>query len=601
MNPNQTLKSLSKTALLLTIFLFFIAQSFAQVKFPGTVVVESKDPFKDRIYSPSIVILPDGSYVAAQDMPKGIGIHKSTDKGLTWNFVTKIAIGHWGGLFVHKGVLYVMGTSKSFGDIIIHQSTDGGKTWTESADEYSGVLFKGKYHTAPVPVVVHNGRIWRAYEEVLVEEPSRDFHALVISAPVDADLLKAASWTRSNSIRFEEKWLNAKRPNWLEGNIVVTPDGKLVDFMRLETWLGKGQQYELEGAAKGKPRHEVAAVISVSDDGKKVSFENKPEEYVLFPGAETKFTIRYDSLSRSYWAAVNKITYFDKNSTETYNGNWHQRNVLALYSSKDLKNWEEKYHIVKWNAGTPLNTWDVFGFQYADWQFEGNDIILVSRTSWYGARYHDANMMTFHRIKNFRNVKLSDSPADLYPLTVTKAIVDFDLKNAAVNGNEIKPKWTEKGISSAKLSAGKGVQLEVQGEGRVVLKALRPSKAKANAIENEQFIDVELTVEEGRKLNVASIDLKLGKNLDDVVKYKWHFSVNGGKTFKEIANYDFPLGPVNEKGVPQSKLYLSGYSDLQNIEANQQLILRMYFFGYNNKQLQFSINDHLSIGGTVTK
>ncbi|GAB1462489.1 hypothetical protein MASR2M52_04800 [Pedobacter sp.] len=593
--------SLARTFFSLTFFLFVGAPSFSQVKFPGIVVAESKDTFKDKIYSPSIVILPDGSYVASQDMPKGIGIHKSTDKGLTWKFVTKIDIGHWGGLFVHKGILYAMGTSKSFGDVIIHKSTDGGKTWTESLDEDSGVLFKGKYHTAPVPVVVHNGRIWRAYEEVVVDEPSRDFHALVISAPVDADLLKASSWTRSNSIRFEEKWLNAKRPNWLEGNIVVAPNGKLVDFMRLETWLGKGQKYELEGSAVGKPRHEVAAVISVSDDGKKVTFENKPEEYVLFPGAETKFTIRYDSLSQGYWTAVNKITYFDKTSTETYNGNWHQRNVLALYSSKDLKHWEEKYHIVKWNAGTPLNTWDVFGFQYADWQFEGNDIILVSRTSWYGSRYHDANMMTFHRIKDFRNVKLSDSPADLYPFTVTKDILTFDIKKAEITENEVKASWTEKGISSAILKAGKSVQLKDGGEGSILLNALRPTKVKTNAINNEQFIEVELAPADGYKLNIASIDLKLGKNLNETVKTKWHFSVNGGKTFKEITNYDFPLGVIDQKGTPQSKLYLSGYKELQNINANEKLIFRMYFFGYNNKEMQFSLNEYLKICGTVTK
>ena len=106
---------------------------------------------------------------------------------------------------------------------------------------------------------------------------------------------------------------------------------------------------------------------------------------------------------------------------------------------------------------------------------------------------------------------------------------------------------------------------------------------------------------EGYKLNIGSIDLKLAKNLDETVKTKWHYSINGGKTFNEITNYDFPLLPVNEKGTPQSTIYLSGYKNLQNIKANQKLILRMYFFGYNNKELQFSLNDYLKIGGTVTR
>lgn len=47
------------------------------------------------------------------------------------------------------------------------------------------------------------------------------------------------------------------------------------------------------------------------------------------------------------------------------------------------------------------------GFQYVDWQFDGRHIIFLSRTAYEdefgGARnFHDANFLTFHRIKNFR-------------------------------------------------------------------------------------------------------------------------------------------------------------------------------------------------------
>jgi hypothetical protein len=49
------------------------------------------------------------------------------------------------------------------------------------------------------------------------------------------------------------------------------------------------------------------------------------------------------------------------------------------------------------------------GFQYADWQFDGDDIIAVVRTAFDdgegGAHtYHDANFLTFHRWKNFREL-----------------------------------------------------------------------------------------------------------------------------------------------------------------------------------------------------
>jgi hypothetical protein len=47
------------------------------------------------------------------------------------------------------------------------------------------------------------------------------------------------------------------------------------------------------------------------------------------------------------------------------------------------------------------------GFQYVDWLFDGKDIIFLSRTAYddglEGAhRSHDANFLTFHRIKKFR-------------------------------------------------------------------------------------------------------------------------------------------------------------------------------------------------------
>src|SRR5690606_36867211 len=105
----------------------------------------------------------------------------------------------------------------------------------------------------------------------------------------------------------------------------------------------------------------------------------------------------------------------------------------------------------------------------------------------------DANMMTFHRVKKFRSLKLSDSPADLYPLTVTKDIVAFDIKKAEITENEVKPSWVEKGIGSVILKAGKSVQLKDGGEGSILLNVLRPTKVNTNAINNEQFIEIELT------------------------------------------------------------------------------------------------------------
>ena len=42
------------------------------------------------------------------------------------------------------------------------------------------------------------------------------------------------------------------------------------------------------------------------------------------------------------------------------------------------------------------------GFQYVDWQFDGQDIIYLVRTAYGGGHnYHDSNRITFHRFRGY--------------------------------------------------------------------------------------------------------------------------------------------------------------------------------------------------------
>jgi hypothetical protein len=128
-----------------------------------------------------------------------------------------------------------------------------------------------------------------------------------------------------------------------------------------------------------------AAIVHVSEDGLSTAFD-PAADLIDFPGGNTKFTIRYDPVSRRYWSLVNP----QKNPPA-------QRNILALTSSSDLRHWTIASVILQ-NPDTEKTA-----FQYVDWQFDGSDIIAVSRTAFGGAHtYHDANFLTFHRIANFR-------------------------------------------------------------------------------------------------------------------------------------------------------------------------------------------------------
>jgi hypothetical protein len=364
-------------------------------KVPGVVIAHHPARAGAYVGSPSIAILPDGRYVASHDLfgrktkYRETRVFASADRGVTWKHLTSIDGQFWSGLFLHRDALYLMGASHQYGNVVIRRSTDGGKTWTTPADGKTGLLLgDGRYHCAPVPVLVHGGRIWRAMEDSRgLKGWGRHFRSFMMSAPVEADLLKADSWTCSNRLGRDPKWLDGKFGGWLEGNAVATPDGEVVNILR----------------ADQRPRGGYAAVIRISADGKRASFDAKTG-FIRFPGGCKKFTIRYDATSKLYWSLANYIP--DKHKS----GNPERtRNTLALTSSPDLTTWTVR-SIVLYHPDTAKH-----GFQYVDWLFEGDDLIAASRTAHddgLGGAHnqHDANYLTFHRIANFRTRTMADPP-----------------------------------------------------------------------------------------------------------------------------------------------------------------------------------------------
>lgn len=385
---------------------------------PGVVIAASPHPARAYIGTPAIAILPDGSYVAAHDffgrsaLTDVTRVYASRDRGVSWTRISEIRGHAWFSLFVHDGVLYSHGTASRYGDLVIRRSADGGRTWSQPRDGRSGLLQRGRFHGAPVPVVVHAGRIWRAVEERVNDEGwPLHFASLVVSAAADADLLDARNWIRSNGIRFQPAWFNGRRPGWLEGNVVVASGGRLVNLLRVHAEPGPDDAFAPAGGAAGIPRYEVGACCEVSADGRTLRFD-PASGFVHLPGSQSKFTIRFDARTGRYWSLIQKIT-------NPHEGRaWatspiHQRNVLMLTSSPDLQSWREESIVLRWRGGQALTNTDCVAWQYLDWQFEGDDLIAVSRTSWGGQNYHNANLMTFHRVSNFRTLTMTDSPPDL--------------------------------------------------------------------------------------------------------------------------------------------------------------------------------------------
>ena len=162
------------------------------------------------------------------------------------------------------------------------------------------------------------------------------FEAFALSVPDAADLLDAANWTKTNGISFEGDWVKGDRTGWLEGNVVVAPDGRLVNILRVNATEAADVPFALDGPARGIPRYEVAAMMEVGPEPDKIRFV--PERgFFQFPGSQSKFTIRFDPVSKRYWSLVQKITAPAAGRGGADFLPTYQRNVLRLTSSADLR------------------------------------------------------------------------------------------------------------------------------------------------------------------------------------------------------------------------------------------------------------------------
>jgi hypothetical protein len=182
--------------------------------------------------------------------------------------------------------------------------------------------------------------------------------------------------------------INWTGTGWLEGNAVVSPEGEMLNILRVS------------GAIPSLGTVDTAAVMHIRDDGTTSTFD--PEtDFIDFPGGGVKFVIRFDQETDLYWMLSNPQRH-----------PYAMRNRLVLCSSPDLINWTRQKVILK-SVDFIFHAW-----QYVDWRIEGDDMIFVSRTAHpmghgvWPHGYHDANFFTFHRIPDFRDVLDTDDDDD---------------------------------------------------------------------------------------------------------------------------------------------------------------------------------------------
>jgi hypothetical protein len=399
--------------------------------------------------SPSVLRIGPSTILAAHDKfgggtKEGAGtayVFASNDDGQTWAPAGQASPMYWATLFQRPGdsAVYLMGAggdgSAPPTQATISRSMDGGKTWaTAVAVTHSNV----SYSTGCTPVLIHAGRIWRAYEHNVGPGWATGYSALVLSAPLNAtDLLDPSVWTSSGELNFQSvagkvpaAWSSPQIVSnfgWLEGN-AVEPVGGDSDpgvhiFLRVNS----------------QPAANKGALLYVPAPAAMPTFVGWVDP---FPGGMSKFAIRRDNVSGLYvtlsnWVSDSSVTFppmcgpasmpsaavpccgFMEACYTTFpNCLWchaDARNNLTLSVSADLQTWRVISVVLTDDTGVPTYTSLLgTGFQYVDYHFDGadgGDIVYAARAGYRGSNnYHNANRQLFGRVTDWRGQSARVAP-----------------------------------------------------------------------------------------------------------------------------------------------------------------------------------------------
>ena len=374
------------------------------------VIAESPAPDSVFLYTPGIVEGFDGRLIVSVDYGgpgtsvldgarSDFGDYKpgnqirvllSDDNGKTWRETSaRIPMMHET-LFKAGTSLYMIGHS---GRLLITRSDDNGETWSDP----SVLCPEPRWHQSCTPVDIHDGKVTLVYEKWVSDgHPWPGVGPVLMQAKVDDDLTEASSWKFSDLYNPDED-MEASRPS----GIPLTDPGKagILETNVIRVYDEKNPFYDPSGksvvlmmrASVGLPDIGVMMRGVEKPDGslavEKLTKNGREMYFAHIPGADLKFYVVYDPESRLYWLLHSQM-----------DGRMNYRRRLALSYSPDLLKWTLAGLVAVGPADNAAR-------HYASMIIHGDDLLIVSRSGDERARNsHDGNLVTFHRVKDFRSL-----------------------------------------------------------------------------------------------------------------------------------------------------------------------------------------------------
>lgn len=374
-----------------------------------SVAVQVGDARKQFIHDPGLVRTGQGTLiVAAPEWSRSVDrsgrlrrlgrrrlrLARSVDGGWTWHQQAVLPYQE-GTPFMLDGRLLMFVQAESHRDFQVVESNDDGLTWSGPSTVLRGPF----WNISTAQVSRGDGFFW----SMDYDRPGLRYGGkIMVRMDRGKSPLDPGSWSVSNVVDMPElpalltRNLFPAGPgddmawplHWLEPN-TVDVGGRIRVFCRcgIDTKATAG----------------MAAILDYDPARNRLEMS----QFAAWPGGQCKFFVLDDAPSGLYWMLSNLVTNsqnlvaWDPQALNGYRGTpGNERRWLFLHYGLDCLNWFPAGCVACWPDSI------LRSFMYPSAAVDGEDLVILSRTSREAENQHDADLCTVHRVPGFRRLAL---------------------------------------------------------------------------------------------------------------------------------------------------------------------------------------------------